>query len=38
VGLIFLILAVVVLVIGVFWWCEKKVPSGQVTCGLGLSA
>ncbi|BCG45619.1 hypothetical protein GEOBRER4_n0376 [Citrifermentans bremense] len=36
-GLIFLILAVVVLVTGVFWWCEKKVPSGQATCGLGLS-
>ena len=32
----FLILVVVVLVIGTLWWCEKKVPSGQITCGLGL--
>ncbi|MBJ6802807.1 hypothetical protein [Geomonas propionica] len=35
-GLFFLILVVVVLVIGTLWWCEKKVPSGQITCGLGL--
>ncbi|MBJ6751502.1 hypothetical protein [Geomonas anaerohicana] len=35
-GLFFLILVVVVLVMGTLWWCEKKVPSGQITCGLGL--
>lgn len=30
------ILIVVLLVIGTLWWCDRKVPSGQITCGMGL--
>lgn len=36
VGLLILIIAMVLLVIGTLWWCERKVPSGQITCGMGL--
>lgn len=35
-GLLVLITAMLLLVIGTLWWCARKVPSGQITCGMGL--
>lgn len=35
-GLIVFILATILIVIGTIRWCEKKVTSGGITCGMGL--
>ena len=34
--LLIFILIILLFVIGTLWWCDKKVKSGDLTCGMGL--